>query len=389
MQRRKPTDRNPDFRARGSLAASSRSFSISASDWRVYAGCVKPLPSEDLEHILRYTRYLWEAARGRRLFISGGTGFFGSWLLESLAFCNRELRLDLSATVLSRNPEAFARRMPHLANESSIHWIRGDSRDFAFPEEIFDYVIHAATPTSGSEARQTLHLLTTTLAGMEHMLELAKTRGVRRFLFTSSGAVYGRQPESISHLSEDYLGSPEWLDPSTVYGEAKRVCEQMCCLCAQESGIEFAIARCFAFVGPHLPLDQHFAIGNFIGDALAGRNIRVSGDGTPMRSYLYAADLVIWLWTLLLHPFDSGSRLRVCNVGSGEAVSIRDLARDVVEELNPTLKIEVALKAVDGAPRPQYVPDVRKAEAQLGLRQTIGLRDAIRRTANWHRSGGN
>lgn len=346
---------------------------------------MKALPSEDLEHILCQTRELWETARGQRLFITGGTGFFGSWLIESLAFCNRELRLDLHATVLSRDPEAFARRMPHIANESSIHWIRGDVRDFAFPEESFDYVIHAATPTSGPEARQTLHLLTTTLAGMEHMLELAKARGAKRFLFTSSGAVYGRQPGNISHLSEDYLGGPNWLDPTTAYGEEKRVCEQMCCLCAQESEIEFAIARCFAFVGPHLPLDRHFAIGNFIGDALARRNIRISGDGTPMRSYLYAADLAIWLWTLLLRPFDSGSRLQAYNVGSGEVVSIRDLARDVVEELDPTLKVEVALKAVDGAPRLKYVPDVRKVEAQLGLRQTIGLREAIRRTANWYR----
>jgi len=342
---------------------------------------VKPLPSEDLEHVLRHTRDVWQYARGRRLFISGGTGFFGSWLLESLAFCNRRLRLDLSATVLTRNPHAFLRRMPHLAGEESIRFLHGDVSNFEFPAGRLDYVIHAATPTSGEEARHP-ELPATMVAGMERMLSMAKANETRRFLFASSGAVYGRQPERMSHIPETYGGSAEGM---TSYGEAKRRCEEMCVRCRQELGIEFAIARCFAFVGPHLPLDQHFAIGNFIGDALAGRNIFISGDGTPMRSYLYAADLAIWLWTLLLRESHSPQKLEVCNVGSGNAISIRDLAQEVVEELNPSLKVEVAQKAIDGAPRLQYVPDVRKAEAELGLRQTIELREAIRRTADWHR----
>lgn len=338
-----------------------------------------PLPTEDLEHVLRPTQALWEPVRGQRIFITGGTGFFGSWLLESLAFCNRRLNLNLSITVLSRNPEAFALRMPHLAAEQSIRFLRGDILDFPFPNETVDRIIHAATPTSGNEARQP-QLRAHLVAGTERMLVFARTVGARRILFTSSGAVYGPQPETISRLPENYAGKPE-----TPYGEAKLACEEMCAQCAQSTGIEFAIARCFTFVGPHLPLDQHFAIGNFIADALAGRNICIAGDGTPMRSYLYAGDLAIWLWTLLLRPFDAGYGLQVYNVGSGAAISIRDLAGEVVAELDPSLKVEIAQNAVAGAPLKQYVPDVSKAELQLGLRQTIGLREAIRRTADWYR----
>jgi len=350
-----------------------------------YADCVKPLPTEDLDHALRHTLPLWEQARGRRVFISGGTGFFGAWLLESLAYCNRELALGLSATVLSRDPEAFARKMPHLASESCIQMLRGDVRSFEFPPEEFDFVIHAAASTSTAAASQPLELLSTLIDGTTHMLAFAKARGAKRFLLTSSGAVYGRQPQNVSHIPEDYVGCPEWLDPNAAYAEGKRVSEQMCSLYARESGIDFIIARCFAFVGPHLPLNQHFAIGNFIADALAGRNIAVRGDGTPMRSYLYGADLAIWLWTMLLHDSLPGSNPHVFNVGSGEAISIRDLAQVVVEELDPSLKVEVAKEPIAGEPRLQYVPDVRSAENSLGLRPTIGLREAIRRTAAWHR----
>jgi hypothetical protein len=204
-----------------------------------YADCVKPLPTEDLDLVLEHTLPLWEHARGRHVFISGGTGFFGAWLLESLAYCNRKLTLGLSATVLSRDPGAFARRMPHLASEPSIQMLQGDVRDFAFPQEEFEYVIHAAAPTSTAAAGQPLELLSTLLDGTKHMLACAKARGAKRFLLTSSGAVYGRQPQSVGHIPEDYLGGPAWLDPNAVYAEGKRVSEQMCSLYARESGIDF------------------------------------------------------------------------------------------------------------------------------------------------------
>jgi len=346
---------------------------------------VKPLPREDLDHVLRHTLPLWEQVRGRRVFISGGTGFFGAWLLESLAYCNRKLDTGIAATVLSRDPEAFARRMPHLASETCIQMLEGDVRDFAFPAEEFEYVIHAAAPTSVAAASQPTELLSILVDGTEHVLAFAKATGAKRFLLTSSGAVYGRQPENVSHIPEDYAGGPERLDANGAYAEGKRVSEQMCSLDARESGIDFITARCFAFVGPHLPLDKHFAIGNFIADALAGRNIAVRGDGTPMRSYLYGADLAIWLWTMLLRDSLPGSNPHVFNVGSGEGISIRDLAQIVVEELDPSLKVEVAKAPIAGEPRLQYVPDVRSAENNLGLRQTIGLRESIRRTAAWHR----
>ena len=352
---------------------------------KVYADCVIPLASEDLEHVLEHTRPLWEKARGRRIFLTGCTGFFGAWLLESMVFCNRKLDLNLSATVLSRDPEKFQKRMPHLASEPALQWLQGDIRDFVFPEGDFEYVLHGAASTSAEAAAQPRELLSTLIQGTERILAFAKACGAKSFLLASSGAVYGPQPASLSQIPEDYLGGPASLDPNAPYASGKRVSEQMCSEFARESDVRFTIARCFAFVGPHLPLDQHFAIGNFIGDALAGRDIAIHGDGTPMRSYLYAADLAIWLWTMLLGESKPETNPEVFNAGSGEAISIADLARVVIEELDASLGVGIAQAPADGEPRLQYVPDVTRAETRLGLRPLIGLREAIRRTAAWHR----
>jgi dTDP-glucose 4,6-dehydratase len=346
---------------------------------------VKPLDLRDLEEILGETHPLWEQAREHEIFLTGATGFLGAWLLESLAFCNRRLGLGIRATVLSRNPVAFTQKMPHLANEPCLRFVQGDIRSFAFPKNDAHFILHAAASTSTDAARQPLDLLDTLLKGTERTLAFAKSRGTKKFLFISSGAVYGPQPGALSHIPEDFLGGPDWLNPTAAYAEGKRVSEQMCALYAQDSDIEFTIARCFAFVGAHLPLNQHFAIGNFIADALANRKITIKGDGTPLRSYLYGADLAIWLWTMLLLPNPSNAKLQTYNVGSGEAISIRELAQIVVEELNPALEIEILQQPVAVSRRLQYVPDVCKAQSRLGLRQTIALRESIRRTAAWHR----
>jgi dTDP-glucose 4,6-dehydratase len=202
----------------------------------------------------------------------------------------------------------------------------------------------------------------------------------------SSGAVYGSQPPSLSHIPETYSGAPDPCLPENAYGEGKRASEALCAAYAEHTGLECAIARPFAFVGPHLALDQGFAIGDFIRSALAAEPCSIRGDETAMRSYLYAADLAVWLWTILTR----GKPLTPYNVGSDQAISIRALAEEVTSVLSPSLPVPIARSPQPGASRPQYVPDVKRCAKELGLRQTVSLRDAIRRTAEWHgwRSGG-
>jgi len=340
---------------------------------------MRPLSHTDLDHVLAHTRPLWEAMRGKSLFVTGGTGFFGCWLVESFLHVNEHLELDARITVLSRDPEAFLTKMPHLVGRPGLAFVRGDVRDFSFPSGRFDAVIHAATESSAKlNTEEPLHMIDTIVAGTRRTLDFSVKVGAQRFLLTSSGAVYGRQPQEITHVSEEYSGGPDPLDRRSAYGEGKRIAEHLCALYAGQHGFEATIARCFAFVGPHLPLDGSYAIGNFIRDALLGQPISVQGDGTPYRSYLYAADLAVWLWTILF----KGSSARAYNVGSGDAVSIKELAQEVALVLGGDVRI--AQEPQGGTVPSRYVPDNRRAVHELDLIVAVNRQSAIFRTALWH-----
>lgn len=341
------------------------------------------ISAEDLEMIADRTAPLWEAARGQCIFITGGTGFFGSWLVESFCHVNRALKLGARASILTRDPEVFALKCPHLACEPELTFIRGDVRNFDFPSGAFPYVIHAATETRASRtADDALQLLSTIVEGTKRTLDFAASHGTKAFLLTSSGAVYGKQPGELTHVPESYLGGPDPLDPAAVYAEGKRLAEQLCVQYTKRFGIGAKIARGWAFCGPRLPLDEHFAIGNFIRNALAGRAIEIKGDGTPRRSYLYAADLAVWLWTILFRA----PELLPINVGSARDVSILELAQIVAATLRPETEIHVAHQPRPEVAPARYVPSVNRARETLGLEAWTSLEEAIRRTAQWYRS---
>jgi len=336
------------------------------------------LPKEDLEHVLTHTRPFWEQLRGGRIFVTGATGFFGIWLLETFAHVNRELGLGAELVGLSRNPEAFYAKASHLANEPLVTLCRGDVRDFEFPEGTFTHVIHAGTTSSAPVPPS--EMIDTIIQGTRHTLDFAVASGTKRFLFVSSGAVYGKQPPDMTHIPETYAGAPDPMDPNSAYGEGKRVGELLCSIANKEHGLETTIARCFAFVGPHLPLDAHFAIGNFIRDSMKGGAITVK-DGTPYRSYLYAADLAIWLWTILFkgkvcHPY---------NVGSDQEIAIADLAQTVTSVLGTsTTRSTSELVNTSTFTASRYVPSVQWGRTELDLRVLIPLKESIQRTACWH-----
>jgi len=217
--------------------------------------------------------------------------------------------------------------------------------------------------------------------GTRNLLEFAVTVGASRILLTSSGGIYGPQPPEVTALSEDWPGSPDLRNPANAYSLGKRAAEHLCALYQEAFDIDVVIARCFAFVGPDLPLNVHFAIGNFIRDALTRDAIEVAGDGSPLRTYLDQDDLAHWLLALLAR----GRPGEAYNVGSDEVVSIAALAHMVRDLLAQDKPVRILGQQQEIQDRNRYVPDIRKARDELGLAVTIPLAEAILRTGAAHR----
>lgn len=312
---------------------------------------------------------------GRTVFVTGGTGFFGYWML-SLADLLQQRGVDLRVRLLSRNPAAFEATSTFFARQAWVSCVRGDVKSFADASPA-DLLIHAATDTDAAAHRDPLAIMDNILLGTRHTLAHAVASGVSRVLYVSSGAVYGVQPADMEQLPESASCACDATHPDSAYGSAKRGAEQWCVQFGLAHGIAIPIARCFAFVGAGLPLNGHFAIGNFIDDALAGRPIRVNGDGTPLRSYLYGADLAIWLLKILLQ----GAHGQAYNVGSDRAISIRELAETVRDALSPEQAVHITRSAPDNTLRSRYIPAIGRARSELGLDVWTPLDQAIRLTA--------
>ena len=295
------------------------------------------------------------------IFLTGGTGFFGKSILSML---KHGFGPELKITVLSRDPVKFLADNPEFSSLRTVEFLAGDVRDFQFPDRSFDYVFHAAAPTVAMPPGVERNIV---IDGTRRVLEFAHRCGAKRLLFVSSGAVYGPQPLDLERIPEDFP-----CRPVTEYGIAKYEAEQMCL----DSGIETVIVRCFAFVGPYLNRNIHFAIGNFIRDCLENKDIEIKGDGTPYRTYLYADDLVQWLFKILFE----GKAGQAYNVGSDQAVSIRELAETVKRVLQSDSKIIVRGTPVPGQAPARYVPDITKIQRDLHVRIETGLENAILKT---------
>lgn len=325
----------------------------------------------DLEEVLEGHDDLCASLGGARLFITGATGFFGKWLLALIEHARREHGLDVDVTILSRS----AREIP------GVRIVEGDVRTFELgKDDRFTHVIHGATASSATpDSVSPLEMFDVVLEGTRRVLRLAAESGARRVLYVSSGSVYGPQPADVTHLTEAHHGGFPTTDPRHAYHEAKRAAELLSVMLASKYGYELSIARGFAFCAPYLPLDIHFAIGNFIRDALAGGPIRISGDGTPYRSYMYGSDLAFWLLAILAR----GKNGQAYNVGSDDGRPLREIAEEVGRQAN--VAVEIAKAPTPGAVPSRYVPSIDRARKELGLELKVPLDEAIRRTIAFHR----
>ena len=333
------------------------------------------LPVGDLALVLERAQAPLRRLDGAHVLIAGASGLVGSWLLESLLDAQRTMMIDVSATLLVRNTGAFAAAFPHLAASPRVTMAEGDVRTFADPARGPTHVIHAAsadTPARNVAAPDDVSEMIG--RGTEHLLDYAERAGAARILLVSSGSVYVRQARPITEID------PTLARGDTVaerFGVAKRNAERLGESMSAARGV--TIARIFTLFGPRLPISGQFAVGQFLGDALAGRPVRVRGDGTPLRSYLYLADLAAWCWHLL----DRGGEPRVYNVGADFPVSIGGVAAKVGALSDAHVQPAFGANPVPGALPPCYLPSVTRAREELGLEAWTSLDDGLARTWAW------
>ena len=313
------------------------------------------------------------------LFLTGGTGFFGRALIRHWCKQSGQGVMVPRVTLLTRSAETFQVNYPQFADLAWLEIVTGDILELnSFPKgRVFSHVLHAATDSTLGPQLTALERYQQILDGTKNVLDYAVCTKAKRFLLTSSGGVYGPQPSDLAEIPEDFNQIPDPLVAANTYSIAKRAAEHLCALYQDSSNLEVIIARCFAFVGEDLPLEVHFAIGNFIRDALWSNQVTIKGDGTAIRSYLDQRDLAQWLLVML----EKGQTGKAYNLGSDQAVSIRQLAELVRDTVAPNKEVKVLSKPTSTI-RNRYVPNISRAKAELNLKVSITLAEAIEHTVN-------
>jgi nucleoside-diphosphate-sugar epimerase len=340
----------------------------------------RDLPTQRLAGISdRVPRFLDD---GDRILLTGATGFIGRWLLAAVSRYITEMNIDVSISIVSRSQSLVVQinNQDFFKTRKRIKHVFPDELRRRETIEKYDAIAHLAAYT-GKQTRETG--LETIRADTLLLLNLAdalsETGRVPRLLVGSSGAVYGRNRQSPV-LPREGDAAPVLFDGQvTLYDDAKRASEAVGRAIAHSGLATVAIARMFAFVGPGLPLTSHFAIGNFLGDALSGRPIAVKGSGLDVRSWMDASDLaetLLGLWS------QTDSDALTVNVGSSEGMTILDAARTV------SAIADVPIDHVwVGEPPPQtfYVPNIEKLAGILDTSRHKSFELSVEDHLNWLR----
>ena len=304
------------------------------------------------------------------LLVIGGSGFFGKSILESFRLQQLEKFSISRISILSRNAKELKKNYPYLIN-TSIDLINDDITSCtSLPTA--DLIIHAAASANGNNYKENPIIeyqnMVNGVINFSNLI-IKNNNKETKIIYISSGAVYGQNNNLKKITEDDIFISIESLDKSKQeYAKAKRYCESIFSNLAN-LGFKISIARCFAFVGYHLPRNLTFAIGNFIEDGLNKRAINVKTQKLVYRSYLDADDLVNWLMIIL--NFSSNS-CPVFNVGSDKEISIQELANKIAHIFN----INVNIGSINKNEVDRYIPSIDRAKG-IGCQITNDLDSSL------------
>jgi nucleoside-diphosphate-sugar epimerase len=322
-----------------------------------------------------------QALAGQRIAITGGTGFLGSWIAETVLTLNDEFKLNIRLDVLASNATGWAKQYPHLGAMSGISIRNQDVRaPFELSQDV-SYVIHAAgIPDGRVHSSDPLRVFQTTVIGASNALEAAsKLPNLNRFVNVSSGLVYG-SGKIAGALDEDTFFPDAAGQVSSVYSDSKRSSESLCAVYRSQMRIPTVTIRPFTFVGPYQDLHRPWALNNFLRDALSSREIRVHGDGDNRRSYLYGSDAACWTLGAML----KGSVGRAYNVGSEYPISLKELAEKIAQLAQQRPSIRFRTVPAHQLKHSDFFPSTTRSRAELGVCETVDISEALERTIAWY-----
>lgn len=314
-----------------------------------------------------------------RLLVTGGTGMTGQWCLHYLNDLATKAGTEVHVLLLTRRPQTetveHIKALSHLTVlPISIDNLRDTIRVFR-PSHVWHF---SADTRSGSE-RQLESLRRADLDIARLVLEAVSSQSSStQFLYTSSGAVYGRNRETSTPVTESHPVNSIWTPNLDPYDIVKLETEQLLMNGGGVPGVTTGICRLFAFVGPLVPTNAHFAIGNFLGNAARGEPIVMKSMGNDVRSWLYCADLARYLVNLTFL-----TRNYIVNVGSRESFSIREAAYLVSRIAGVPVRQESP--PVDQAALSYYLPDITYLDELVHLDSLLSLEESLRVTLRWLR----
>ncbi len=328
--------------------------------------------NEDLETIRKSIPA--DGFAGKRVLVSGGAGFLGSWICDVLMMCRaRVVCLDNLSTGLFENVE-------HLKGTRGFEFVNGDVCEYAGPSR-FDMVFHLASRPAPEDYQK--HPVETALAnsaGTHRTLEVARRNDARLF-YASSSEVYG-DPE-VFPTPESYEGRVDPLGPRSCYEEGKRFGEALCKAYSDQYGLDVRIARIFNSYGPRLRAEGFYGrvVSRFFLQSLKGEDLTVFGDGSQTRSFCYVADTVTGLLAL-----SGGERLagEAVNLGSRQETRVIDLARKIIRLSSSGS--QVSFHPFPPGDHRRRLPDGEKARKTIHWGPRVGLDEGLKHTLHWFSS---
>jgi len=333
---------------------------------------------KDCEDTATWSLKLLNDLKNQKVYVAGGTGFMGSWIAEFISFLNDNYQFNASLIIVSRNTESFREEKKHLAHRKDIQFINKDVRNLNEIPSDCSYIIHAAaSPDNRAHMSNPIETISTITKGTDNLIDSAfRLPNLKKFLYLSSGQVYGKCVSENEFISESDFGPLDCNKITSIYPEAKRLAEATCCAYSSQYKLPNVIARPFSFIGPYQSLSKPWAINNFINDALNNKTIRIIGNGEPVRSFMYPADLVVWILKILV----SGKLNTAYNIGSPMGISLKDAAKKIVQIAQTNVNIDIRFNNNDSN---HFVPDITLCEKELGLKLNYDIDKTFRRSIEW------